>query len=128
MKKKLLIGFLILSGLGLIGMASFYFSASPTLPFPLLAREKVKFSLSKELAKAEISLSQGLVWNEKLMSFEGLTSQGIKIIFSESISAGKQISSLQLILKKTKMIVNEESRIRVIDLRALDPYVSIKDN
>jgi len=111
-----------------IGGGGFLYFSKPSLPpFPLLSREKVKFSLNKELAKAGISLSKGLTWNEELMSFEALTNQGIKVIFSEEFKAEEQIGSLQLILKKSKMITNESGEIKVIDLRTLDPYVSIKD-
>lgn len=129
MRKKTLIVFLILLGVGLSILVGFNFLSSSSLPpFPLLAREKVKFSLNKELSKAEINLNQGLVWNKELMSFQGLTNEGIKVIFSETIKAQAQISSLQLILKKSKMITDGESQIKVIDLRTVDPYVSIKDN
>lgn len=125
-KKRLFI--LSLAVLMVVGCGGFfYFSDSDLLPFPLLYREKVKFSLNKELVKEGIDLKGGLSWNEESMSFEGTTKGGIKVIFSEEFEANEQISSLQLILKKSKMITDDHSEIKVIDLRTLDPYVSIKD-
>ncbi len=127
MKKKLIIlSLVVLTAVGVGGF--FYFSDNPQLPFPLLSREKTKFSLKKELSKAGINLNQRLVWDEELMSFRGVTDQGIRVIFSEEFKASDQISSLQLILKKSKMITNGNGKIKVIDLRTLDPYVSIQDN
>ena len=103
-------------------------SKREALPLPVTQREDFKFDLSRNLALAGIELSSGPAWSEETMSFEGLTKEGIKIIFSNDLEIEKQISSLQLILKKSTMITNEEGGIKVIDLRTLDPYVSLEDN
>ncbi|MFH1601834.1 MAG: hypothetical protein ABIB61_02635 [Candidatus Shapirobacteria bacterium] len=122
MKKKLILLLAFTFSLGL-----FYFIIKPRdvfLPFPLADQEIIRFNLSKELNKQGIGLKSSIAWNNNSMGFEAVLENGIKVIFSSEISPNSQISSLQLILKKSKMISSEGQGIKSIDLRTLNPYVS----
>jgi len=129
MKKKVVFtfGIFLLAGSIIWGLINLR-SEKNLLILPLTKREEWKFSLNKELVKSGINLSNGPAWNQKTMSFEGRTAEGIRVIFSAQKGAEEQVASLQLLLNKSIMLNNEGKKIKVIDLRALNPYVSYEDN
>jgi len=123
-KKLLLFVFLLLllAGAG-FGIKKQLF-APPIFPNPLSFYEERKFFLLKELLHSGIKDFKGPRWKEESMGIEIFTSNGVKIIFSPEKDLAKQVASLQLILKKYRILNNGEEKPKVIDLRTINPYVS----
>jgi len=126
-KKLLLFVFSLL----LLIRASFWIKKqlfSPSIfPNPLSSYEEKNFFLLKELLRSEmkeIKNFKGPRWNEESMGLEVFTSDGTKIIFSPEKDLTEQVTSLQLILKKYRILNNGKEKPKIIDLRTINPYVS----
>jgi len=128
--KKRLLGFTVLALLVAGGIWARKWSQKEraSFPNPLSELEEKKFLLAKQLTKAELGEFSGPFWNKESQGLEIVLSSGIKVIFSPQQDLAKQVNSLQLILKKSRMINTEGKKMKVIDLRSFTPYVSYEDH
>ncbi|MCD6225906.1 hypothetical protein J7J95_02365 [bacterium] len=120
MKKVWVLFFLLTGG---IGVAFLLRSKSSPLPSPVTTREEKKFLVSRELFNQGIVKFSGPYWNEKKQAIEIFLS-GTEVLFSPQRDFAEQVASLQLILKKYRIVDKNGKKPKVVDLRTLNPYVS----
>jgi len=92
---------------------------------PATQAEKVKFDLVYLLKEAGIEIISGPIVRPEIKGLEcqlKLGGRTVKVIFSWQRDPQSQLASLQLILKKSKIV--KDKPIKLIDLTGSKPHVS----
>ena len=92
---------------------------------PIVQEERAKFELVYLLKEAGVEIVSGPLTRPEIKGLEcqlKLADQVVKVIFSWQRDFQGQLASLQLILKKSKIV--RDRPIKLIDLTGSKPYVS----